>query len=192
MTNKKRGIVILAFVFVALLATCTFCLFSYANMKSELTILQGQKDCTEHEKTIQRLQTQLNELQNQADGARSNTKENISDKALFFLNTFYSENQSQKIKPLMTERAYTALYSSTTADEYQVTPTYKVTINNPKVYHNKFSDIKCDVLILADFNVSSTTGNTVSPFLFHIEMIYENGEWLVSDILQNTTIRYIS
>ena len=74
----------------------------------------------------------------------------------------------------------------------QVTSDYKVSINNATSYYSKISDTECTVLVLADFDVDSSSGSTSSPFIFQIEMQYQNGEWLVSEILKNTMIQYNS
>lgn len=190
MTTKKKGIIILAIIFLVLVVTTTVCCFKYADMKETITTLQAQKDCTEHEKTIARLQTEINELRDKAEGLESNTETNISEQALFFLNSFYSDNQAQNLKPLMTENAYEELFSSTTVLEYQTSSSYKVSFSNENVYYQKLSDTEADVLILADFNVDSPSGVTSSPFIFHIRMEYKGGAWLVYDILQNSTLQY--
>lgn len=186
-TNKIKGIIILAITFIALIIATGFFGIRYADMKDEL---KDRESCTEHIETIERLQNELSELQNQQEGAETNNETNIKEKALFYLNTFYSADQEKNIKPLMTEEAYKKLYSTDTYRWTQITSDYKVTINNPIIYYTKISNTECDVLIFADFDVDSLSGNTSSPFIFHIEMIYEGGNWLVSDIIQNTTIQF--
>lgn len=189
MNKKTKGIVIIAIVFVILITLTGFFAVRYANMREEL---EQRESCTDHEQTITRLQGEVQALQDQIEGSQTNNQDEIKEKAMFFLNTFYGADQEQNIKPLMTDEAYKKLYST---DDYrwsQTTSTYKVTINNENIYYNKISDTQCDVLILADFDVDSSTGSSSTPFLFHIEMTYQSGSWLVSEILENTTIRYIN
>lgn len=187
--KQAKGIVILAVVFVALIAVTAFFAARYSNMKQEL---EQRQSCTEHEQIIARLQKEIQELQDRIEGSESNTPSEIKNKAMFFLDTFYSANQEQNIKPLMTEDAYKELYSNDDYKWTQTTSSYKVTINNESVFYEKQSDTKCEIMVLADFDVNSSSGSTSTPFLFHIEMIYQNGEWLVSEIMENTTIRYIN
>ena len=61
-------------------------------MKDEL---KDRESCTEHIETIERLQNELSELQNQQKGAETNNETNIKEKALFYLNTFYSADQEK-------------------------------------------------------------------------------------------------
>ena len=148
-TNKIKGIIILAITFIALIIATGFFGIRYADMKDEL---KDRESCTEHIETIERLQNELSELQNQQKGAETNNETNIKEKALFYLNTFYSADQEKNIKPLMTEEAYKKLYSTDTYRWTQITSDYKVTINNPIIYYTKISDTECDVLIFADFD----------------------------------------
>lgn len=190
MTNRTvKGIIIISVIFIALIGCTSFFAIQYTNMKEEL---EQRASCTEHEQTITRLQSEIQSLQDQIRGAETNNKEEIGEQAMFFLDTFYSADQEKNIKPLMTEEAYRELYSNDDYKWTQTTSTYKVTINNENIYYSKLSDTKCDVLILADFNVNSSTGNSTTPFLFHIEMTYQSDSWLVSDIIENTTIRYVN
>lgn len=189
MNNKIKGVVIIAVTFVILITTTGFFAIKYSDMKEELA---NRESCTEHLEIIERLQEQISDLQNKQEGSKTNNEKTIKDKALFYLKTFYSADQEKNIKPLMTDEAYQELYST---DEYrwtQVTSDYKVSINNATSYYSKISDTKCTVLILADFDVDSSSGSTSSPFIFQIEMQYQHGNWLVSEILKNTMIQYNS
>lgn len=189
MNNKVKGLVLVGVVFVVLISVTAFLGIKYSNMKEEL---KQRQSCTEHEQTIDRLRGEIQDLQDKITGSQTNNQDEIKQIAAFFLDTFYGADQEQNIKPLMTEDAYTELYSTDDYKWTQPTSTYKVTINNKNVYYSKISDTECDVLILADFDVSSSTGNSSTPFLFHIEMTYQSGTWLVSEILQNTTVKYIN
>lgn len=190
MATKKKGIIVLAVIFLVLVVATTVCCFKYAGMRETIDTLQAQKDCTEHEKTIARLQAEINELKDKTEGFESNTQTNISEQAIFFLNSFYSDDQATKLKPLMTKNAYEELFSSTTVLEYQTSSSYKVSFSNENIYYQKLSDTEADILILADFNVDSPSGVTSSPFIFHIRMEYTGGSWLVYDILENSTLQY--
>lgn len=190
MTNRTvKGIIILTVIFISLIGCTSYFAVQYVDMKEEL---EQRESCTEHEQTINRLQSEVQALQDQVEGAETNNEDEIGERAMFFLNTFYSADQEQNIKPLMTADAYQKLYSNDDYKWTQTTSTYKVTISNENIYYSRISDTQCDVLILADFNVKSSTGNSTTPFLFHIEMTYQSGSWLVSNIIENTTIRYVN
>lgn len=190
MDTKKKGIIIIAIAIILLIVITIGSSYKCITTTRKLNSIQSQQDCTEHEKTIARLQSEVNQLRDIVEATESNNDTTVCDKAMFFLESFYSPDQATKIKPLMTENAYKELYGSTTVQQYQTSSAYKVSFSNVSTYYSKISDIEADVLILADFNVDSSSGVTSAPFIFHINMIYENGNWLVQDILQNSTIQF--
>lgn len=79
--KQAKGIVILAVVFVALIAVTAFFAARYSNMKQEL---EQRQSCTEHEQIIARLQKEIQELQDRIEGSESNTPSEIKNKAMFF------------------------------------------------------------------------------------------------------------
>lgn len=87
MNSRNKGIIIITAACIVAVITSAVFGFKYAKAKEQLETLQAQ-DCTEHEKTIARLNQEVQQLQDKVNAADSNNETDISEKALFFLLLF--------------------------------------------------------------------------------------------------------
>lgn len=193
MKNKKiLGIILIVVAFVGLTLWGLFNYSSREEMKKQLNV-EAENKCIEYEKTIARLQNELNQWQDKEQGEENNTEKVIGEKAWFFLQTFYcSTNQAEDVNPLMTSEAYKKLYSNVNDNGAGIgtNENYQVTVKKQSIYYTKLSSTTADVFIMADLNVKTPANTSTSPLLFHAEMTYTDGLWLVSKILLNSTVRY--